>query len=150
MFDLGWTELAVVGIVALIILGPKDLTVFFRNFGRFVGKAKGMAREFTTAMNQAADDAGVKDIQKDLNAATNPMKTAMDGVKDATSGLEKLDLEPGSETAKLSAERAEAAAKIQAKSARDAAERKAKEAADALKKAEELEARIPSATKDSA
>ena len=68
MLDLGWTELLVIGVVALIVVGPKDLPLLFRNVGKFVGKAKGMAREFSSAMNQAADDAGVKDIQKTIKA----------------------------------------------------------------------------------
>ncbi len=59
MFDLGLTELLVIGVVALIVVGPKDLPVMFRNVGRFVGKAKGMAREFSSAMNDAADESGV-------------------------------------------------------------------------------------------
>ena len=140
MLDLGWTELLVIGIVALIVVGPKDLPVLFRNVGRWIGRMKGMAREFSTAMNQAADEAGVKDIQKSLKSATNPMKSAMDGVKDATSSLGKMDFDPDSE--KLSAERAEQAKKIKASTARAAAERKAKEAADAMKKAEEAEAEL--------
>ena len=57
MFDLGWTELLLIGIVALIVVGPKDLPMLFRKVGQFVGKAKGMAREFSRAMDQAADDA---------------------------------------------------------------------------------------------
>ncbi len=145
MLDLGWSELLVIGIVALIVVGPKDLPVLFRNVGRFVGRMKGMAREFTTAMNQAADDAGVKDIQKTLKTASNPMKSAMDDIKDATSSLGKFDIDPDSETGKLSAERAEQAKKIKASTARAAAERKAREAADALKKAEEAEAELAQA-----
>ena len=43
MFDLGWTELLVIGIVSLIVVGPKDLPVLFRKAGQFIGKAKGMA-----------------------------------------------------------------------------------------------------------
>ena len=140
MLDLGWTELLVIGVVALIVVGPKDLPVLFRNVGRFVGRMKGMAREFSTAMNQAADDAGVSDLQKSLKAATNPVGTAMDGVKEAASSLANID--PDSETGKLAAERAENAKKIQAATARKAAERKAREAADALKKAEEYEAQL--------
>lgn len=142
MLDLGWTELLVIGVVALIVVGPKDLPILFRNVGRYVGKAKGMAREFTSAMNQAADDTGMKDISKSLKAASNPIGSAMDGVKDAardvTSSLTNLD--PDSETGKLSAERAANAKKIQVASARAAAERKAREAAEALAKADEMEA----------
>lgn len=146
MFDLGFAELLVVGIVALIVVGPKDLPVMFRRAGEFVGKMRGMAREFSTAMNQAADEAGVKDIQKTLNTATNPMKSAMDGVKDATSSLTNLD--PDSETGKLAAERAESAKKIQAATARAAADRMKREADAAARKAEELEAAAKPAVKE--
>ncbi|MEP1614362.1 MAG: Sec-independent protein translocase protein TatB [Roseobacter sp.] len=143
MFDLGWTEMLVIGIVALIVIGPKDLPVMFRTVGQFVGKAKGMAREFSRAMNDAADDTGVKDIAKGLKAATNPVNTAMEGVKSAATDLSKFD--PDSETGKLAAdqaERAENAKKIQAATARATAQRKLKEAQDAQSKAEELEAKI--------
>ncbi len=154
MFDLGWTELLLIGIVALIVVGPKDLPVLFRNVGRWVGKARGMAREFSRAMNEAADEAGVNDIAKGLKTATNPVGAAMDGVKDAARDLtdsmnptkfdanRKPGVDPDSETAKLSAERAENARKIQAAAARKAAERKAREAADALAKADEMQATL--------
>ncbi len=151
MFDLGWTELLVIGIVALIVVGPKDLPVLFRNVGRWLGKARGMAREFSTAMNEAADEAGVNDIKKGLNAATNPVGNAMDGVKKAAQDMAKsidpTKFDPDSETGKLAAERAEQAKKIQATSARATAERKAKEAADALAKAEEAEAALDTESK---
>ncbi len=145
MLDLGWTELLVIGIVALIVVGPKDLPVLFRNVGQFVGKAKGMAREFTSAMNQAADDVGVKDIQKTIRTAANPVGSAMEGVKDAAKDISSslTDLDPESETGKLAAEKAERARnaqKIHAATARAAAERKAREAAEALKLAEKYEA----------
>ncbi len=150
MFDLGWTELLVIGVVALIVVGPKDLPILFRNVGRWVGKAKGMAREFSTAMNDAADESGVNDIAKGLKAASNPVSAAMDGVKDAaremTSAIDPTKFDADSETGKLAAERAEAAKKIQASTARAAAERKAREAAEALAKADEAEAALNTET----
>lgn len=84
MFDLGWTELLVIGIVALIVVGPRDLPGLFRAAGRFVGKARGMAREFSRAMNEAADQSGVSDLQKSFKAAADPMKTAMNEVRKTT------------------------------------------------------------------
>ncbi|TCS62387.1 sec-independent protein translocase protein TatB [Primorskyibacter sedentarius] len=140
MFGMGWTEMLVIGVVALIVVGPKELPVLFRNIGRFAGKARGMAREFSRAMEQAADESGVKDIQSTIRTATNPLGSALDGVKDAARSVTDLNLDPESETGKLAEERAEAARKIKASTARKAAERKAKEAAEALKAAEAAEA----------
>ncbi|MEM7295984.1 MAG: Sec-independent protein translocase protein TatB [Pseudomonadota bacterium] len=72
MFGLGWSELVVVGIVALIVVGPKDLPVMFRHLGKLTAKARSMAREFTRAMDAAADQAGVKEMQNDLRNMANP------------------------------------------------------------------------------
>ncbi|MHA6323467.1 Sec-independent protein translocase protein TatB [Roseivivax sp. CAU 1753] len=146
MFDLGWTELLVIGIVALIVVGPKDLPVLFRNVGRFVGKAKGMAREFSKAMNDAADESGMKDVQKTFKSATNPLNSAMDGVKSAARDMTNLDLDNTSTgkggSAKPKPEikpKTDAARKIEAATARKAAERKQREAQEALQKADEIE-----------
>ncbi len=133
MFDLGWTELMVIGIVALIVVGPKDLPGMFRTVGSFVGKAKKMAREFSQAMNDVADDAGVSDLQKTLKTATNPMKSAVDEVKKSTESFTEQTMNSGKP--KLSPERAEAAEKIRKKSAEMALERQAKEKAEAAKPA---------------
>jgi len=150
MFGMGWAELMIVGIVALIVVGPQELPMLFRKMGQFAGKARGMAKEFTKAMNDAADQSGVGDIQKTINAAANPLNTALQGVKDTTSSFTKLDLDPDSETGKLAAERAEKAKKIQAATARAAAERKAREAEEALKKADEAEKELLKAEQDAA
>ena len=76
MFGMGWAELMIVGIVALIVVGPQELPMLFRKMGQFAGKARGMAKEFTKAMNDAADQSGVGDIQKTINAAANPLNRA--------------------------------------------------------------------------
>jgi sec-independent protein translocase protein TatB len=123
MFGLGWTELLVIGIVALIVVGPEDLPKMFRAVGRFTGKARGMAREFTRAMEDAADQAGVKEINKTIRAAANPGKFGTDSLKHAA-GL-------GPETERLSQERLEAKRKIEKRSAEMAEERMARERAAA-------------------
>jgi sec-independent protein translocase protein TatB len=129
MFDLGWTELMVIGIVALIVVGPKDLPKMFRQFGRFTGKAKAMARDFSKAMNDAADDSGVNDISSSIKAAANPASFGADKIREAVNIPNPL--KPGGETEKLSKERKEAADKIRAATAKAAEARKAKDAADA-------------------
>ncbi len=125
MFGLSWGEMLVVGIVALIVIGPKDLPGLFRTMGQFTGKARMMAREFTRAMNDAADQSGVKDVSNTLRAATNPTKFGTDKIKEAT-GMTK-----GPETQALSAERQAAKDKIEKAMADAALERQAREAEDA-------------------
>ncbi|MFD1341396.1 Sec-independent protein translocase protein TatB [Litorisediminicola beolgyonensis] len=147
MFDLGWSELLVIGVVALIVVGPKDLPVLFRNVGRFVGKAKGMAREFSRAMNEAADESGVRDVQKTFKTAANPMASAFDGVKDAAKSLSQVEVDP--EKKKVADQKKDATRKkVEAATARAAAERKKREAEEAMKKAEDMEAALGDGEKD--
>ncbi|MGR3660103.1 MAG: Sec-independent protein translocase protein TatB, partial [Paracoccaceae bacterium] len=138
MFDIGWTELLVIGIVALIVVGPKDLPGMFRTLGRFTAKARGMAKEFSRAMEEAADESGVKDVAKTLKDVTSPKSMGLDAMKDAASKFEKWDPMKGGDAAKgpetvaFTKERAAAAEKMRDAAANKANERiAAKEAAEA-------------------
>lgn len=91
MFDIGWTELMVIGVVALIVIGPRDLPDLFRTLGRFTGKLRSMARDFQRAMESAADQAGVKDVANELKSATSTKNLGLDAVKEAASKFEKWD-----------------------------------------------------------
>ena len=106
MFGLGWAEILVAAVVGLIVIGPKELPVVFRKIGQLVGKAKAMARDFSRAMNEAADDAGVKDAVESVNS----LKDGVRSVSDPTTKWK--DFVPGSETGTLSKERAENAKKM--------------------------------------
>ncbi len=68
MLDIGWSELLLIGVVALIVVGPKELPGLFRNVGRYMGKARGMAREFQRSMEQAADDSGLNEAARGLKS----------------------------------------------------------------------------------
>lgn len=91
MFDIGWTELVIIGVVALIVIGPRDLPEMFRTLGRFTAKARSMSREFSRAMEEAAKASGVADVAKDLKNAASPRSMGLDAVKDAASKFEKWD-----------------------------------------------------------
>lgn len=140
MLDIGWSELLLIGVVALIVVGPKDLPKMFHQLGRITAKAKAMGREFSRAMEDAADEAGVKDISTSIKAAANPAQFGMDKVKEATKdvtdGLTSWD--PTKDDT-LDEDRAAAAKKIHEATAKREADRKAAEA-EAAKVAEAAKA----------
>ncbi|MEO1238484.1 MAG: twin-arginine translocase subunit TatB [Pseudomonadota bacterium] len=95
MFDLGGIELLLIGIVALLVMGD-DFPTMFRKAGQFTGKMRKMAREFSRAMEEAADDAGVKDVTNTLKTAANPKKMGLDTLDKATETFEKWEAGAGS------------------------------------------------------
>jgi sec-independent protein translocase protein TatB len=65
-FGVGYSEMFVLAVIAVIVIGPKDLPKVLRTFGQFMRKAKGMAREFQGHVDAAMKDAGVDGLKKDL------------------------------------------------------------------------------------
>jgi len=154
MPDIGWMELLVIGIVALIVVGPKELPMMFRKVGQFTGRIRAMAKDFQRAMDEAADESGMTELSRDLRKASsyasNPKKAGMSALKE-TFG-DDLDLDPskfeeGSETRKMAEEKAaaskqmrdEIAARRKAQADQTIAEKQAAAAAEAPFDASELE-----------
>jgi sec-independent protein translocase protein TatB len=78
MFDLGWGELVLIGVVALIAIGPKELPTVMRSVGHWMGKVRRMANEFQGQFQEALREAELSDLKKQAD----DLKTA---VTDATS-----------------------------------------------------------------
>ena len=89
--DIGWAELLVIGIVALIVIGPEDLPQMFRQVGRFTAKMRAMSRDFSRAMDQAARESGVKDVTDTVKGATSATSMGLNKVKAAADRFEKWD-----------------------------------------------------------
>jgi sec-independent protein translocase protein TatB len=66
MFDIGWSELLVVGVVALIVVGPKELPALLRTIGRYVGVMKRHASEFRAQFDEAMRETELEQIRKDV------------------------------------------------------------------------------------
>ncbi len=80
MLDLGWSELLIIGVVALIVVGPKDLPKMLRTLGQYAGRAKGIAREFQRSMDDAARQADIEELHEvkkgldDMRSAQHKMQ----------------------------------------------------------------------------
>jgi sec-independent protein translocase protein TatB len=64
LFDIGYSELLVIAVVALIVIGPKDLPNVMRTVGHWVGKARGMARHFRSGVDTMMREAELEEMEK--------------------------------------------------------------------------------------
>jgi sec-independent protein translocase protein TatB len=67
MFDIGWSELLIIGIVALIVIGPKELPAVLRTVGQWMGKIRRMASDFQGQFQEAMREAEVDDLKKQVD-----------------------------------------------------------------------------------
>jgi sec-independent protein translocase protein TatB len=71
MFDIGWGELLVIGVVALIAIGPKELPGALRTLGQWMGKVRRMAADFQNQFNEAMREAEMADLKKQVDTLTS-------------------------------------------------------------------------------
>jgi sec-independent protein translocase protein TatB len=70
MFDFAWSELALIGVVALVVIGPKDLPRVMRTVGMWVRKARTIAREFQGSLEQMVREAEIDEVRQKVQEAT--------------------------------------------------------------------------------
>jgi sec-independent protein translocase protein TatB len=86
MFDISWSELLLIAVVALVFIGPKELPGVLRAIGQWTGKIRRMASEFQDQFREAIREAEVADLKKDIDEATSGLNTGLDpfaGVKES-------------------------------------------------------------------
>ena len=91
MFNLGWGELVVIGIVALIAIGPKELPTVLRTLGQWMGKVRRMANEFQGQFQEALREAEFADLKKhadDISSSVAEFST-IDPLADAQKDIER-------------------------------------------------------------
>lgn len=71
MFDIGWGELVLIGVVALIVIGPKELPGTLRTLGQWMGKLRRMASEFQGQFQEAMREAELADLKKQVDDMTS-------------------------------------------------------------------------------
>src|SRR5712692_1615783 len=75
MFEIGWGELLVIGVVALIAIGPKELPAVLRTVGQWMGKIRRMASEFQGQFQEAMREAEMDDLKKQVDEMTDTAKS---------------------------------------------------------------------------
>jgi sec-independent protein translocase protein TatB len=99
MFDFAWSELAVIAVVALVVIGPKDLPRVMRTVGLWVGKARTIAREFQSSLDQMMREAELDEMRKQVEQATNinvahEIERTIDPAGELEKNLEEPSLPP--------------------------------------------------------
>lgn len=106
MLDVGWSEMLVIAIVMIVVVGPKDLPQMLRSFGRMTAKMRGMANDFQKQFNDALKEAELDEVKKsvdtlrNLNPAAeirkqlNPFEKAASDVKSSIDDAGKLKATP--------------------------------------------------------
>src|SRR5262249_40456340 len=91
MFDISWTEFLLIGIVALIVIGPKELPGVLRTMGQWTRKLRGMASEFQHQFQEAMREAEMADLKKQVDDITGDIKNydPLKGVRAAVESIRK-------------------------------------------------------------
>jgi sec-independent protein translocase protein TatB len=121
MFDISWTEFLLIGIVALVVIGPKELPGVMRTMGQWTRKVRGMAAEFQGQFQEAMREAEMADLKKQVDDMASdltnldPLKSVREDVEGMGKEIEKSLAEPKGQEAAPSVE--EAAAQLVGQSA---------------------------------
>lgn len=112
MFDIGWSELLVVGVVALVVIGPKELPGVLRTVGQMVGKVRRMAGEFQGQFQEALREAELADLKKGFTDFTEEANKSISGALPSNPLLD-LENEVKAATAAIEGRKDEPATKIE-------------------------------------
>jgi len=96
MFDVGWSELLLIGIVALIAIGPKELPGALRTLGQWMGKVRRMASEFQNQFHEAMREAELADLKKEVDEMATKAQsyTHFDPIDDIRKDIENAASPP--------------------------------------------------------
>jgi sec-independent protein translocase protein TatB len=89
MFDISWTEFVLIGVVALIVIGPKELPAVLRTLGQYTRKVRSMAADFQSQFQEAMREAEMADLKKQVDDLATGIKQ-YDPLKDVRADLESV------------------------------------------------------------
>ena len=91
MFDIGWTEILIIAVVAIIVVGPKDLPRMLRSLGRYAGQLRRTAGEFRSQFDDAIRESELDELRSTLSDVTdlNPINQIKDSVNETMAPLKQ-------------------------------------------------------------
>lgn len=90
MFDIGWSEMLIIAVVLVVVVGPKDLPKVLRMAGRWAAKARQMASEFQNSLQDMAREAELDDVQREIKKITDTdVKTILKDTIDPSGDMAK-------------------------------------------------------------
>jgi sec-independent protein translocase protein TatB len=101
MFDLGWGKIVIIAVIALVVIGPKELPAVLRTVGQWMGKIRRMAAEFQGQFQEAMREAEMADLKKSIDAitdATRGIGSGFDPLSSVTKDIESAFKEKPTET----------------------------------------------------
>lgn len=105
MFDIGWIEMAVIALIALVVIGPNELPKAMRSLAKWTRKARSMAREFQSGIDDMVRDADLDEARKAIDSAKSfNVGKALEETIDPTGGLRDEAKEFKEEMAREAAE----------------------------------------------
>lgn len=81
MFDIGWGELLVIGVVALLVVGPKELPALLRTIGRYVGIVKRQANEFRAQFDEAIRETELEQLRREVASLKSEAESSLRSVE---------------------------------------------------------------------
>ncbi|MFD2207479.1 Sec-independent protein translocase protein TatB [Kiloniella antarctica] len=94
MFDIGWSEMMVVAVLTLLIMGPKELPNTLRTVSKWIKKAKGLAREFQSGVDDVIRESDLQDARKALEGSNSEsIRKTLEDVIDPSQSLSKATQE---------------------------------------------------------
>ena len=88
MFDLGWGKIIIIAVIALVVIGPKELPAVLRTVGQWMGKILRMAAEFQGQFQEAMREAEMADLKKSIDSITEATRGIGDPLGTVTKNIE--------------------------------------------------------------
>lgn len=103
MFDIGWSELLFLGVLAILVVGPKDLPRMMRTIGQYTGKIKAAAREFQRSFDEMARESELEELRKQIAdaKANNPVAQVKEAMAHPLDAVERALKETDTSTSAL-------------------------------------------------